>query len=220
MSTDKPVADDALPTPAAGWIEGPHGAIRANPLAKFSVPTTVSWSIPLFTADQMRAAIARERERHQQAAAWCDKHKPSGGTRAVCLVCSGLKLQAALSRISYLCGEPNEMECGPYDLHCDEDAVVEQVRALRQQLANERDHQFRALHEPDVCDGVMSGAPPRYTPMCVVLRQHLAEATQTERERIARMLDAEHEKEKHRHNYAAFYARMIRESAIAAGAQK
>jgi hypothetical protein len=34
-----------------------------------------------------------------------------------------------------------------------------------------------------------------------------------ERERIAKLLDAEHEKRKHLDNHAAFYARMIRESA-------
>ena len=30
------------------WIEGPHGAIRANPLHKWSGPTTLAWSIPLY----------------------------------------------------------------------------------------------------------------------------------------------------------------------------
>jgi hypothetical protein len=36
-------------------------------------------------------------------------------------------------------------------------------------------------------------------------------AVAAERERIAALLDAEHEKRKHLDNHAAFYARMIRE---------
>jgi hypothetical protein len=62
--------------------------------------------------------------------ALCEKHKPNGGHRAHCVVCSGMALSAALSKISYLCGPPNEMECGPYDVHADESAVVDQVAAL------------------------------------------------------------------------------------------
>jgi hypothetical protein len=33
-----------------------------------------------------------------------------------------------------------------------------------------REHQRRAMHDPDVCNGRMVGEPPRYTPMCVSLR--------------------------------------------------
>lgn len=42
-----------------------------------------------------------------------------------------IKLSAALSRIDYLCGEPNEMECGDYDVYHNEDAVVAKVERLR-----------------------------------------------------------------------------------------
>jgi hypothetical protein len=87
------------------------------------------------SADQMRAyaeqAVAAERERWMAATALCDKHQPSGGTRGHCVICAGEALSAALSKISYLCGEPNEMGVGPYDLHCDENSVVEQVRTMR-----------------------------------------------------------------------------------------
>ena len=72
----------------------------------------------------------------RDAATFCDKHQPNGGKRAVCLVCAVQSLSAALSRISYLCGEPNEMECGPYDLDCDASAVVEQVAVLRKKAAS------------------------------------------------------------------------------------
>lgn len=71
------------------------------------------------------AAVARER----QATQLCEKHKPYGGARSMCVICAGEKLQAALSRISYLCGEPNDMQCSDYDVHMNEDAVVEQVAA-------------------------------------------------------------------------------------------
>ncbi len=45
------------------------------------------------------------------------------------------------------------------------------------------------------------------------LRAYAAAAVAAERERIAAMLDAEHERRKHADNHAAFYARMIREQA-------
>lgn len=51
-----------------------------------------------------------------------------------------------------------------------------ELSALREQLAAERAHQFRAMHEPDVCNGTLTGDPPQYTPACVTLREQLAEA--------------------------------------------
>ena len=41
--------DAAYEDEPVGWIEGPHGAIRANPLHKYTGPTTLDWSIPLYT---------------------------------------------------------------------------------------------------------------------------------------------------------------------------
>jgi hypothetical protein len=65
----------------------------------------------------------------------CDRHAPSGGTRAGCLICALEKLSAALSRIDYACGEPNDMQVSGYDVHCNEDAVVEQVEKMVKRLA-------------------------------------------------------------------------------------
>lgn len=87
------------------------------------------------------AALRAERD----LAPLCDEHRKPGGKRAVCLVCACRNLSAALSRISYLCGEPNEMGCGPYDLHCDESAVVEQVRALRAEVERLRKDAERSV---------------------------------------------------------------------------
>ena len=68
---------------------------------------------------------------YRMAAPLCDEHQPNGGARGGCLVCALQRLQHALSRIDYACGEPNEMKCSGYDVHCDEDAVVTNVlRAL------------------------------------------------------------------------------------------
>jgi hypothetical protein len=91
-----------------------------------------------FALDEAEAKLEAQAKRIaelEDAAPLCDKHKPNGGKRAVCLVCALQEQSAALSQISYLCGPPNEMECGPYDIHCDESAVVEQVRAQAKRIA-------------------------------------------------------------------------------------
>jgi uncharacterized coiled-coil protein SlyX len=100
-------------------------------------------------ADALEAQDKRIEEL-EGAAPLCDKHKPNGGKRAVCLICALQAQSAALSQISYLCVPPNEMEFGPYDLHWDESAVVEQVRAQAKRIAeletalqSEKDEVFR-----------------------------------------------------------------------------
>jgi len=70
------------------------------------------------------------------AAPLCDA--PNGGVRSSCLVCGLIKLSSALSRICYATEPPNEMECSAYDVHCDEDAVVDAVKAQRAQLDEAR----------------------------------------------------------------------------------
>ena len=75
-----------------------------------------------------------EARRYQHAAPLCENHRPDGGVRAMCLVCAIERLQSALSRIDYLCMEPNEMGVSDYDCHYDEEAVVRRVEAaLKQQ---------------------------------------------------------------------------------------
>jgi hypothetical protein len=60
---------------------------------------------------------------------FCDKHQ--GGIYSECLACRYIQLSSALSRISYTCAEPNEMHLSEYDIHCNEDMVVEQVLRLQ-----------------------------------------------------------------------------------------
>lgn len=82
-------------------------------------------------AEQANDEIAKlqtELDNYKKASAFCEEHIPSGGGRGYCVVCAGQKLSAALSAISYACEEPNEYQVSYYDVYCDEDAVVEQVK--------------------------------------------------------------------------------------------
>jgi hypothetical protein len=78
--------------------------------------------------DEALGNVIRVVENYQQAFPTCEEHKPNGGVRTECLECHIIKLTHALSRISYLCGEPNEMQVSEYDTHCDADLVVNSVK--------------------------------------------------------------------------------------------
>jgi len=99
--------------------------------------------------DETVRRLRAEVERLRKATQLCDKHAPNGGTVATCVICSGQKLSYALSRISYLCGTPNEMECSSYDLHYNEDAVVAQVERLRAQQS-EPVREWRGLTDEEI----------------------------------------------------------------------
>lgn len=74
------------------------------------------------------SALVDSLQRHVAAAPFCDEHKPMGGSRGGCLACRLREDAAALSRISYIAGSPNDMGVSAYDLHCLPGAVVEEVR--------------------------------------------------------------------------------------------
>lgn len=74
--------------------------------------------------------VRSQLENYKHAFPTCDHHAPRGGFRSECVICSGMKLHWALSRISYVLGEPNEYEMSQYDVDYDVDKVVQQVEAL------------------------------------------------------------------------------------------
>jgi len=80
-------------------------------------------------------ALVDELHAYKAAAPLCEKHKPDGGARGACLVCGIEILQASLSRISYMCGLPNEMAVSEYDTHYSERAVEKQVADVIEQLS-------------------------------------------------------------------------------------
>ena len=59
----------------------------------------------------------------------------------------GFRLMAALSKIDYLCGKPNEMQLSDYDLHGDEQLVVKAV----ERLTNNHMDREQALEYLDNC---------------------------------------------------------------------
>lgn len=93
---------------------------------------TEAWNNTKLYLETMQKLEA-ELEKQNNAAAWCDKHKPSTGYRSICLVCALERLSHALSQISYICDEPNEMGCSKYDTSYDEAEVIEDVTKLKEE---------------------------------------------------------------------------------------
>ena len=121
--------------------------------------------------EAMCAEHCAELEQLRSATQLCDKHAPKGGTVAACVICSGQKLSYALSRISYLCEPPNEMEFSSYDLYYNEDAVVAQVEQLRADAERYRwlrdserirclddSHYYYRKYSADRCDAAIDAA--------------------------------------------------------------
>lgn len=119
-------------------------------------------NLPDEAADEIDRLTA-ELDQHKKSAAFCDEHQPKGGQRGLCLVCACQNLSSALSRISYLCGQPNEMQCGPYDIHCDETAVVEQVERLTARVALWQSLYRRALSEANGLTNYVEDRPELYS---------------------------------------------------------
>ena len=127
---------------------------------KFHDDACEMWSMQACGCGQRKAAaeeLAAERARadgleaklaqYQKEAPLCDAHQPKGGARGNCVICGMMALSSALSRIDYICGEPNEMAVSGYDVHCDEEAVVKNVEALKAKLAEETRRFYWALEK-------------------------------------------------------------------------
>ena len=93
-----------------------------------------------------------------KAAPLCEKHQPNGGTRGMCVICAGESLQHALSRISYACEPPNEMQYSSFDVHMDETAVVAQVVAQAERIRVLREAlKWRLIGYPMIATRLMDG---------------------------------------------------------------
>ena len=79
-----------LPQPVA-WFRAPYGTLEPNPLFRVSGPQSLEWAVACYTEDQLRAAVAAERERCAklcEALEWKSgnaPHTPDGFTCAAAI---------------------------------------------------------------------------------------------------------------------------------------
>jgi hypothetical protein len=72
VSNDKSGSSEGLgplPEPVA-WFRAPYGTLEPNPLYRVTGPQSLEWAVACFTEDQLRAAVAAERERCKVLARW------------------------------------------------------------------------------------------------------------------------------------------------------
>lgn len=116
------------------------------------------FSAPTWLIKELLSA-AKQLEALQAATGLCDKHKPNGGSRN-CLVCGCEQMSFSLSRISYICGQPNEMKMSEYDTHYNCEEVVKQVEALQKENEELKEKFNDMIHLRDLsvnkCDSFKS----------------------------------------------------------------
>jgi hypothetical protein len=120
---------------------GPQGTVADSVYRQEDATGIAELRNALPTLLQLLTDLDAVRDRLERAAPLCEHHANIGkGARSSCPHCADEHLDAALSRISYLCGKPNEMECGPYDVDRHEPSVIREVeRVIAERDAARRD---------------------------------------------------------------------------------
>ena len=91
--------------------------------------------------EEINQTLATERDTararldgYKRSAPLCEKHQPTGGARAMCLVCACIELDTAIDEIDYQLGEPNEYHVGDYVVSKNTDSVIARAKAIKAQL--------------------------------------------------------------------------------------
>jgi len=102
-----------------------------------------------FDAMSREGKLRAEVRELKAAAGFCEEHQPSGHRN--CVICSLEKLNSAISEISYILSETNDMHVSEYDVSQDQDAVVTKVRELRDRVL-ELEGKIMELGGKIICD--------------------------------------------------------------------